>query len=850
MQTPSLLPYLLAFGMLQGHVSLAVDGMTAPLDDRAVLAMPPPANDLCSDVIPSTLNVGGTLTFIGDNTDATFAGDAVPGNVMSQYPSPNTWHAFTTTTCSNITVSYCATDSGWSNIWPLLTQYCPADSLIMASSNNTSACANGNHTFTFDQLAAGTYYLPVPNVGFGQGGGAYTIEVIAEDCAVTADSPDHCEDAVPEELSVGGSLTFIGDNTNATFAGDAVPGNVMSQFPSPNTWHAFTTTECANVTVSYCATDSGWSNIWPLLTQYCPADSLIMASSNNTTTCANGNHTFTFDQLAAGTYYLPVPNVGFGQGGGAYTVEVVAETCGSTSGPDHCEDAVPEELSAGSSLIFIGDNTNATFAGDAVPGNVMSQFPSPNTWHAFTTTECTNVTVSYCATDSGWSNIWPLLTQYCPADSLIFYSSQDQTTCANGNWTFSFDQLAAGTYYLPVPNVGFGQGGGAYTVEVIAEACVNITDHCEDAVPEELSAGSSLTFNGDNTNATFAGDAVPGNVMSQFPSPNTWHAFTTTECTNVTVSYCATDSGWSNIWPLLTQYCPADSLIFFSSQDQTTCVNGNWTFSFDSLEAGTYYLPVPNVGFGQGGGVYSIDVAATACTSIVPVNDLCSEISPEALAIGGTLSFTGDNTDATSAGDAVPGSLLDEFPFPNTWHAFTTTECTDVTVNYCGTDSGWSNVWKLLTTQCPADSVIQATSMDTTACANGNWTFSFDQLAAGTYYVPVPNVGFGQGGGVYNIEVGASVCFVGMGALNATDADWTVFPNPTTGDLTVRTSSRSGSATLELLDMTGRAVLGKTEMTSADGSVQWSLGGHIAPGTYLIRMTTLNGRSTQRLIVR
>ena len=706
MQTPSLLPYLLAFGMLQGHVSLAVDGMTAPLDDRAVLAMPPPANDLCSDVIPSTLNVGGTLTFIGDNTDATFAGDAVPGNVMSQYPSPNTWHAFTTTTCSNITVSYCATDSGWSNIWPLLTQYCPADSLIMASSNNTSACANGNHTFTFDQLAAGTYYLPVPNVGFGQGGGAYTIEVIAEDCAVTADSPDHCEDAVPEELSVGGSLTFIGDNTNATFAGDAVPGNVMSQFPSPNTWHAFTTTECANVTVSY------------------------------------------------------------------------------------------------------------------------------------------------CATDSGWSNIWPLLTQYCPADSLIFYSSQDQTTCANGNWTFSFDQLAAGTYYLPVPNVGFGQGGGAYTVEVIAEACVNITDHCEDAVPEELSAGSSLTFNGDNTNATFAGDAVPGNVMSQFPSPNTWHAFTTTECTNVTVSYCATDSGWSNIWPLLTQYCPADSLIFFSSQDQTTCVNGNWTFSFDSLEAGTYYLPVPNVGFGQGGGVYSIDVAATACTSIVPVNDLCSEISPEALAIGGTLSFTGDNTDATSAGDAVPGSLLDEFPFPNTWHAFTTTECTDVTVNYCGTDSGWSNVWKLLTTQCPADSVIQATSMDTTACANGNWTFSFDQLAAGTYYVPVPNVGFGQGGGVYNIEVGASVCFVGMGALNATDADWTVFPNPTTGDLTVRTSSRSGSATLELLDMTGRAVLGKTEMTSADGSVQWSLGGHIAPGTYLIRMTTLNGRSTQRLIVR
>jgi hypothetical protein len=103
------------------------------------------------------------------------------------------------------------------------------------------------------------------------------------------------------------------------------------------------------------------------------------------------------------------------------------------------------------------------------------------------------------------------------------------------------------------------------------------------------------------------------------------------------------------------------------------------------------------------------------------------------LATGTTLTFTGDNTSATFPGDAVAGNILDQYPSPNTWHAFTTAECADVTVSYCGTNSGWSNVWKLLTTGCPADSIINPSAQETTTCANGNWTFSFTGLPAGTY---------------------------------------------------------------------------------------------------------------------
>jgi hypothetical protein len=832
-RTPKKLPLLLIAG-LASAITMAQGGA--------------PANDLCTAVTPQALAVGGSLTFTGDNSNATFPGDAAPGTVMAQYPAPNTWHAFTTTTCSNVTVSYCGTAAGWSNVWRLLSTDCPADSLIGASVSDTTTCANHNWTFTFNNLAAGTYYLPVPNFGFGQGGGAYSIAVSAVACA---NSNDHCTSVVPQALAVGTSLTFTGDNSTATFDGDAVPGTIMAQYPAPNTWHAFTTTTCSNVTVSYCGTNSGWSNVWKLLAVECPADSTIGASVSDTTTCANGNWTFTFNSLAAGTYYLPVPNFGFGQGGGAYSIQASATDCaGVPPANDLCSNVVPQALSVGSTLTFTGNNTNATFTGDAAPGTVLAQYPAPNTWHAFTTTTCSNVTVSYCGTDSGWSNVWKLLAVECPADSTIGASVSDTTTCANGNWTFTFNSLAAGTYYLPVPNFGFGQGGGMYSIQVSAADCVGLppaNDLCSNVVPQSLSVGNTLTFTGNNTYATFTGDAAPGTVLAQYPAPNTWHAFTTTMCSNVTVSYCGTDSGWSNVWKLLAVECPADSTIAASVSDTTTCANGNWTFTFNSLAAGTYYLPVPNFGFGQGGGAYSIALSASYCAGDPPVNDLCSSVTPQALTIGSSLTFTGDNSTATFTGDAVAGTIMAQFPFPNTWHAFTTTACSDVTVSYCATDSGWSNVWRLLSTDCPADSLINASNADTTACANGNWTFSFLALAPGTYYLPVPNVGFGQGGGLYSIGVSASICTVGLPDHMAI-ANWTLYPNPANGSVTVAFPSDLGHAKLELMDMTGRVLI--SEQISTSGNALLDLDGKLATGQYLVQITTATSRSIQRLILR
>src|SRR4030095_2065970 len=94
-------------------------------------------------------------------------------------------------------------------------------------------------------------------------------------------------------------------------------------------------------------------------------------------------------------------------------------------------------------------------------------------------------------------------------------------------------------------------------------------------------------------------------------------------------------------------------------------------------------------------------------------------------------------------------------------HAFMTTECANVILDYCGTDPEFENVWNVLATGCPADSVVYASSFDLFGCGNGNATLHFDSLAAGTYYLPVL-FDADDANGPYTVEVIASSCVVGV----------------------------------------------------------------------------------------
>ena len=114
---------------------------------------------------------------------------------------------------------------------------------------------------------------------------------------------------------------------------------------------------------------------------------------------------------------------------------------------------------------------------------------------------------------------------------------------------------------------------------------------------------------------------------------------------------------------------------------------------------------------------YSVNISSGGGT---PPNDDCTGAVAENLAVGATISFSGDNTGATV--DGVTGFVM-------VWEAFTTTECADVTINYCVAGSEFTNFLINLAVQCPDFITGVLTG------ANDPCTVTFTDLPAGTYYI-------------------------------------------------------------------------------------------------------------------
>ncbi len=162
-----------------------------------------------------------------------------------------------------------------------------------------------------------------------------------------------------------------------------------------------------------------------------------------------------------------------------------------------------------------------------------------------------------------------------------------------------------------------------------------------------------------------------------------------------------------------------------------------------------YWLRVySNLDYGVGGD-FTLCVSTPVAGAAPPANDLCTNVTPAPLAVGATVSFTGDNTGATDS---------EALGTPSTWEAFVLSDCADVKISYCGTTPAWYGFWTLLYDSCPW-SVGAGTfvgSYDSTACGDQNFTLCFSDLPAGTYYYPV--VQGPSAFGVYTLNVSATTC--------------------------------------------------------------------------------------------
>lgn len=423
---------------------------------------------------------------------------------------------------------------------------------------------------------------------------------------------------------------------------------------------------------------------------------------------------------------------------------------------DLCGDAPVDALAIDGTLVYNGDNSSATFAGDYVPGSGLEALNIPSTWRAFATSECADIRIDYCGSASVFVDFWNILATTCPAGNLYVSTQQyNYTACGDGNPTMVFPNMPAGTYYYPIWMDA--DDSGPYTLTITAVTCgssIAPNDQCGSVTPEALSIGSQLTFTGDNTFATSSGDFAAGTPF--VAAPVVWHAFSLTECTKVTIAYCGQAPAWGNTLGVLTRDCPGSDLVYFSTFNSTDCGDGNRTYIYNSLSAGTYFMPVLLHTSSNSIGPYSITVTGESCPPPTSYQDLCANVISQALSVGGSITFTGDNTTATGSDDFPAGS-----PFsgaPTVWHGITTTTCARVVVAYCGLVPAWGNTFGFLSRDCPASDLVYFSNSNTTDCGDGNTTYIYSNLPAGSYYIPVVRDPGNNAVGPYTLQVSATSC--------------------------------------------------------------------------------------------
>ncbi len=120
--------------------------------------------------------------------------------------------------------------------------------------------------------------------------------------------------------------------------------------------------------------------------------------------------------------------------------------------------------------------------------------------------------------------------------------------------------------------------------------------------------------------------------------------------------------------------------------------------------------------------------AANPCP-VTPPNDNCSSVTP----VPCPINTTGDNTLATMDGACLGTGL------PETWHAFTISQTSTVTITECGQSGNWQDFYWAITPDCPCTSYIlrDTWTFPDPNCPNGGIIFTFNALPAGTYYVPI-----------------------------------------------------------------------------------------------------------------
>jgi hypothetical protein len=604
-------------------------------------------------------------------------------------------------------------------------------------SSKTSICVFGN---TYDktnfEIDPNSYLVVDPNYAASDNGNEETNPTSPRELLLPAN--DNCVDVTPVTLVSGVTSTFTGNNTDAT--------NDCSILGSPEVWEAFTIDECMDVRVDYCGTSPNFWVLFSAIVQGCPCGSLIRPINYSFGICPDHNGSMLFSCLAPGTYYVPVftggPSVG------NYVMNVLGVACPPAGPNDNCSDA-----------IAIGDTTDLPFttryATHDGPGTYIE---SPNIWFIYTASCTGNATLNLLNSNYD-SKVAIYDGASCdPLGTMLAYNDDFMQiqSCA------TFPVVSGQQYLIEIGGYGTSIVGNGKLTLSCDPAPPN--DNCGDVTPSTLTPSTPLTFTGTNIGAS---SDCPNNSMY----PEVWEAFTTTECMDVRIDYCGTSPEFNNIYGVINTGCPCSGMIYCSTMSTSECTDGNFSIHFTALPAGTYYVPILLDIVHRAHGAYTINISGVACPP-PPPNDNCVDVTPVALTPDSTLTFEGNNTGATNDCPALGTT-------PEVWEAFTTTECMYVTIDLCGTNPAFSTVYNILIDACPCGNTVYSQVTNFDICGDGNATFRFFDLPAGTYYVPIYTSA--QSMGQYTMHISGMVCPPPPANDNCENAIELTIPSSVTG---------------------------------------------------------------------
>jgi hypothetical protein len=145
--------------------------------------VPVPPNDLCTNAVVQTLPIGGSVVVHGTNEGALN---------NEEEGVPCVWEAFTISACADVHLSFCGTTPAFESFNLRLYTSCAFNSF--STPGSYVPCADGNQERCYSNLAPGTYYYPVGQIGTGVG--PYVLTFSAEPCGTDAPTNDECEGAI------------------------------------------------------------------------------------------------------------------------------------------------------------------------------------------------------------------------------------------------------------------------------------------------------------------------------------------------------------------------------------------------------------------------------------------------------------------------------------------------------------------------------------------------------------------------------------------------------------------------------------------------------------------------------